>query len=372
MTGDPDPGPGPVRVGVLGGTRIPGNVATFLRNVRDLLESPPVDREFELLVRAGAGGVAGYDAVDPGIADTDRALDTIRTLTTAATRYARADPPDVLFQVTKFPVHGFAATVAGRRTGVPVVTRFAGDNFREHLFSEGAADTVRTYVLNNLAGQVPARFARRVIVLGPHGRAEVERRRGRDGAREIPQPVDFERFHPVDAGERASLREELGMPNDRRVLLTVGRLSGRKGMADLAAAARTLRSRGADVRWYVVGEGPFRDELEDLPLVDPVGRVPHDRVPDYYRAADLLVHPSLIEGLPNVLLEAAACGLPTVSRAVGDAGTVASTTYDDPSRLPDLVLRTPEPVDLGERFDPETLRREYADVLLEAARGDRR
>lgn len=357
-----------VRVGVLGGTRIPGNVAAFLRNVRNLLEAHPVNFEFDVLIRDGAGSVEGYTPVDPGIADTDRALETISTLTQATTSYAKANPPDVLFQVTKFPAHGFAATVAGRRTGTPVVARFAGDNFREHLFSDGAADRARTYVLNNLAGQVPARFSDRVIVLGPHGRAEVDRRRRRDGILEIPQPVDFDRFHPVDASERAALRKELGMPDGARVLLTVGRLSERKGMADLVVAARTLHSRDVAVRWFVVGEGPLREALADVPLVEPIGRVPHDRVSDYYRAADLLVHPSHIEGLPNVLLEAAACGIPTLSRTVGDAATVASTTYNDPWQLPDLVLKDHEPVDLGEQFDPETLRRAYADVLLEAAR----
>lgn len=364
--------PAQLRVGVLGGTRLPGNVATFLRNVRDLLGVHPVDFEFDLLVRKAAGGVDGYETVDPGIADSDRAIETIRTLTAAATKYATANSPDVLFQVTKFPVHGFAATVAGRRAGVPVVTRFAGDNFREYLFSDGTAEQVRAFVLNNLFGQVPARFSEQVIVLGPHGRAEIERRRNRDGVRAIPQPVDFDRFHPVDDSERDALRAEFGMGYDERVLLTVGRLSERKGMQDILATARKLEAHDVAVRWYVVGEGPYRDELAAQPLIEPIGRVPHDRVADYYRAADLLVHPSLIEGLPNVLLEAAACGLPAISRAVGDAATVASATYEDPSRLPTLVLEEPEPVDLTERFDPESLRDAYAGLLVDAVRaGDK-
>lgn len=364
MTSSPET----LHVGVLGGTWLPGNVETFVRNIGRLLEIHPVDFQFDLLVRdRSTGNIPGFDVVDPGINDTGRALGTLQTLTSATTRYAANHPVDVLFQVTKFPVHGFAATVAGRRTSTPVVTRFAGNNFREYLFSEGVGERVQTFALNNLVGTVPARLSDATVVLGSYGRAEIERRNGGGVVREIPQPVDFERFHPVSNREQEAIREKFGITVDDRVLLTVGRLSKRKGIQDLVAAARTLAIRDVDVRWYVVGDGPLREKLEETPLVKPVGHVSHERVPEYYRAADLLVHPSLIEGLPNVLLEAAACGIPTVSRNVGEAATVASATYDDPAQLPDLVLRDFDAVDLGDRFDPETLREAYAELLVDIA-----
>lgn len=359
------------RVGIVGGTRLPGNVKTFLQNVAALLEPHSVDFEFDLLVRAGAvDEFPGFNIVDPGIQSTQRALSTLRTLTAATTRYARNNPVDVLFQVTKFPVHGFATAVAGRLTSTPVVTRFAGDNYNEHEFADGFTERLRTFGLNNVFGRVPARLSETVIVLGPHGREEIERRNGGGCVREIPQPVDFDRFYPIPENEQRELRDKLGIRNDNRVLLTVGRLSERKGMNDVVTAARKLAARDADVQWYVAGDGPLRERLSEAPLVETVGRVPHERMPDYYRAADLVVHPSLIEGLPNVLLEAAACGTPTLSRRVGDAAIVASETYDDPSRLPDFVLQEYDPVELGDGFDPDVLREAYAEALVEAQRDE--
>ncbi len=357
--------PETVRVGVLGGTRLPGNVETFLRNVDRLLERYPTDFQFDLIVRRDViDSIPGYDVVDPGIEKSDRALETIRTLTTSLTQYTRRYPVDVLFQVTKFPVHGFVATVAGHRTDTPVVTRLAGDNFREHQFSERTLDCARTFALNNLIGVVPAWFSDATIVLGPHGKSEIERRAGDGDVRIIPQPVDFNRFFPVNTETQAEIRERLGVSSDRRTLLTVGRITERKGMDDLMTTARTLASRGANVEWLVLGDGPLYDAVQSTPLVNAIGRVPHRQMPDYYRAADLLVHPSRIEGLPNVLLEAAACGTPTVARAVGETGTVASETYTKPTRLPNLVLADYETPDLRDRFAPETLRKEYAEILM--------
>lgn len=357
-----------IRVGVLGGTRLPGNVETFLRNVSRLLKPHPVEFEFDLLIRGdGTQGVPGFSEIDPGIDDTTRALGTLKTLTAATTQYSANYPVDVLFQVTKFPVHGFAATVAGLRTRTPVITRFAGDNFREHTFSEGVTGKARTFALNNLVGTIPARLSDATIVLGPHGRNEITKRNNKGDVRVIPQPVNFEQFQPVSEGDRAEIRKSLGMSRDKRVLLTVGRLSERKGMYHLMATAQSLVDSEVEIRWYVVGDGPFQEKLEQTPLVEPICRIPHKKIPDYYRAADLVVHPSLIEGLPNVLLEAAACGTPTISRDVGDAAIAASKTYEDPSCLRNLVLEDHNPVDLSDRFSEDLLRENYADVLVDVA-----
>jgi len=356
-----------LRVGVVGGVRLPGNVETFLTNVRELLEDHPTAFDFDLLLSADVDAPDEYTAVDLGIERDGRAVRHLRTLTAAITRYARTTPVDVLFQVTKFPLHGCATAVAGRRTGTPVLARYAGDNFREHRLSSGFERT-KVFGLNNVIGRVSVHLADRIVVLGPHGRTAIRHRTRRTPVVEVPQPVDRERFAPVSPERERGLTRDLGFPTDRRCFLTVGRLTRRKGVPDVVETAERLHDRGVAFRWYVVGTGPLRDRLAATPGVESVGRVPHDTMPDYYRAADLLVHPSFIEGLPNVLLEAASVGLPSVARAVGDCSLAASATFTDADRLPDLLVADHQPVDLGERFTPERLREQYARALAETAR----
>jgi hypothetical protein len=71
----------PIHVGFVGGTRLPGNVATFLRNVRELLVDHSTKFKCDLLLRNGIEAPDGFSTVDPGVDDPDRAVTTLRTLT---------------------------------------------------------------------------------------------------------------------------------------------------------------------------------------------------------------------------------------------------------------------------------------------------
>jgi glycosyltransferase involved in cell wall biosynthesis len=79
-----------------------------------------------------------------------------------------------------------------------------------------------------------------------------------------------------------------------------------------------------DARLIIVGDGEERGYLEELAdsfgirvCVDFVGKVPHKRIPDYMRQADVFVLSSLSEGFPVTVLEAMAYGLPIVATRVG-------------------------------------------------------
>ena len=117
-------------------------------------------------------------------------------------------------------------------------------------------------------------------------------------------------------------------PRDRArpLLLSVAQLKEKKGLTYLIDACRTLADRGIDVDVEIVGEGPLRTQLEDqvsaLGLTDRVrllGALPHDRVVERYAEATLFVLPCVTasdgdrDGIPNVILEAMAMGLPVVS-----------------------------------------------------------
>ena len=112
-------------------------------------------------------------------------------------------------------------------------------------------------------------------------------------------------------------------PGDPVNVLTVARLASVKGHPVLLEALAQLVREGIDVRLDAVGDGPERGELvalaERLGLADRVrwhGALGEDRVAELYDQADVFCLPSFAEGLPVVLLEAMAAGLPVVATAI--------------------------------------------------------
>ncbi len=122
--------------------------------------------------------------------------------------------------------------------------------------------------------------------------------------------------------EIASDRANLGVPPDAFLTLYVGRLDPQKGLGFLLEAAAKVAQIRPDWHLVVAGDGPLRDSLrsqaETFPsLSDRVhwlGR--RDDVPSLLKSADLLILPSLWEGMPNVVLEAMAAGLAVVATKV--------------------------------------------------------
>jgi len=109
-----------------------------------------------------------------------------------------------------------------------------------------------------------------------------------------------------------------------KIIGYIGRLDAEKGILNFIHAMPMLFKKLNDVRVLVIGDGQLRDEvkqfLENERLADRVqltGWVSHDDMPDYLNQLKLLVLPSYTEGLPNVILEAMACGTPILTTSVG-------------------------------------------------------
>jgi glycosyltransferase involved in cell wall biosynthesis len=214
----------------------------------------------------------------------------------------------------------------------------------------------------------------------------------------ITTGADTSHFRPADRETRLALRGELGWPHDAAVLLFVGYLLPAKGVFELVESFNRIAEKHPRALLVLVGEGPAWDELKariaDSPHGDRIrlaGHVHRDRVTDFYRAADVAVLPSHHEGMPNVVLEGMACGLPILG---SDVGGIPEAVPDerfglvvppqDPERLAeamdrllaDTALRTSMGRACRERavkcFDIESNNRRLCDLLEETVRQGRR
>ncbi len=136
----------------------------------------------------------------------------------------------------------------------------------------------------------------------------------------IQNGVDLERFSPG----KSNVRVELGIPADAFVALFVGRLETVKNVSGIIRAFRKLiyNEECGQFRLVLAGDGTLREQLiseaRALGIEDKVIFAgARNDIPELLRSADCLVLNSYSEGLPNVVLEAMACGLPIIATAVG-------------------------------------------------------
>lgn len=174
----------------------------------------------------------------------------------------------------------------------------------------------------------------------------------------IPVGVDVTRFCPVDGESKRTLRQNLLLPQQGKIVLFVGGIIKRKGV-DLLIDAWSLVSQIApDAHLVCVGSIAFsaesrifyeeqKQKIVDYHLQNRIiftGRI--NNIVDYYQAADVFVLPSLTEGLPNSVLEAMACKLPPV--------------MSDIPGISRSIIRTEDEGIVFEERTPQTL----ADALL--------
>ena len=252
-------------------------------------------------------------------------------------------------------VHGAWAHFPG--TVAYLAARLTGRPFS--LSAHAGADLYRTRAF--LAAKVRAA---RFVAACVRGNAEMLRALAGPGCRVewIVHGVDLVRF---DGSGRA--------PDPEPLLLVVGRLSPPKGFDDAIRALALLRARGREVSLCVVGDGPERTALEALArangLEDRVrfrGALDHEGLLPLYRRAWLLIAPSRVlangrrDGIPNVIVEAMAMGLPCVGtraggieEAVVPGETGALAEPGDPASLAaaiDMLLQDPADLErLGRR-----------------------
>ena len=165
------------------------------------------------------------------------------------------------------------------------------------------------------------RRAAAIAVQGEQELADLDRLFGVDTRKAVDLPVgiDLGRFAGAQS-RRAEMRKQLGISSSSFVLIYVGRLHRAKGLLYLLEAFRKLGSGNGTFDLVLLGAGSEEASLREYVRsnrleehVHFVQGVPDDMMPYYYGAADVCVMPSLAEGLPTVLLEALAAGLPAIA-----------------------------------------------------------
>jgi glycosyltransferase involved in cell wall biosynthesis len=141
----------------------------------------------------------------------------------------------------------------------------------------------------------------------------------------LPNAVDIHEI--AQRTMPSAMRQTLGLRQGRPVIGVIGRLSLEKGQMVFLEAFCKLKARFSGLTALMIGDGPEKDRLvrfcRERDIAGEVRFTGHvNNIGDYYRILDVVVIPSYSEGLPNVLLEAMAIGVPVVSTEVGAVGEV--------------------------------------------------
>ncbi|HEY6962732.1 MAG TPA: glycosyltransferase [Gaiellaceae bacterium] len=273
-------------------------------------------------------------------------------------RVRAAGPHDVTWAHFLVPSGLLAAEAGG-----PLVVTAHGRDVRNVGALPGVA---------RLTARVVAR-ASAVIAVSDYLRRELEEKvpsvRGK--VEVVDSGVDLERFSP-DVPAAAELESP--------AFVHVGSLTGRKNVVRLADAFAQL-GRGS---LTFVGDGPLRGALERRERVRVVGRVPHDAIPGWLAAADVVCGPALVEPFGQAILEAMACARSVVATRVGgppefvpaDAGLLVDPLdVDELARALETAARLPSPNEAARAAAAEHDVRRQAErveaILLRAARGRR-
>lgn len=204
--------------------------------------------------------------------------------------------------------NGWFAGVIKKLQNIPYINYLRGSDIYEssHLYKK----TVAKFVFKN---------ANSIIAQTNDMKLEIQKVSNRD-VFVIPNGSEPEKFVGL---RKKNCRKELGIKNNEKIILFIGRLIVIKCVDDLINAAKEVVLKEKDVRLYIVGEGNEKEKLIKLvknesleDCVKFMGKVPNEIIPKYIIASDIFALVSYTEGYPMVFSEVLPSGLPIVTSNV--------------------------------------------------------
>ena len=278
----------------------------------DILTTDPV---FQQAVRQYGLGLANWDVVRREIRPLWDLAGLVRLR-----NFLRREHYDIVHTHTS--KGGFVGRLAARLANVPVIVHTA------HGFAFHERSPRSTRFFYSALERIAARWCDRIVSVSEfHRRWALEL--GICKSPEILAIPNGIAALPNPTVSAAQLRRQLGATDRDMVILSMARLAPDKGLEYLITAATLLLRSERQFRIVIAGDGPVRARLEELALnlgvADRVNFLGfREDVSDLLAACDLVVLPSLREGLSIALLEAMAAGKPIIATSIGSHRELAS------------------------------------------------
>ncbi len=266
----------------------------------------------------------------------------------------KENPFDVIYARFFFP-DGYAALRLSRVMGIPVVAVGAGDdvNVDPHFSKIVYRDFVKQ--AKELDG----------IIASGHRVADNIDAVSNKRALPVHGVVDLQTFAPIS--DKSHLRQELGLPPDKFVILYAGTYKATKGLYELIDAVERISKEVPNIVLKICGYGRQESRMRSVikqkaleNVIDIVGLVDPSEMHKWMQSADMFVLPSYEEGMPNAVMEAMACGLPVVASSVGGLP-------EDIGDCEGAILVQPRSVDALEQGMLKVIENEQLRARMEAA-----
>lgn len=268
-----------------------------------------------------AQALAGHDIV--------HATGAFFSLAKTGLRHARRNGVPLVYSFhtdTVAYTRHYSREILKRWFGDGAILRFLVDRVRYHDISGDRMQRVLDHYLQQCDW---------VLASKPEDRTVAERVVSAERVSYLRRGIDRGVFTP-QRRDRARLLASYGIPEDRFVVMFVGRIDDAKNVMTVAEAAKALIAAGWPVHLLIAGTGSRAPDVRGLLGEDVTlcGQVEPDTLGWLYASSDVFAFPSEFEIMPNVVNEARACGLPAlVSQSIGGADLI-DASGEDGLRLP--------------------------------------